>query len=247
VQSGFVDTPSLIRVLEEDPDLGPGIGQDQWKLAMAAAVAPTFDFDPGPWRFVPKPDHAGFGALILTGMMIVRLDAGPRSHVELLGEGDVVSPWVSTGQDLAIPSALNASVIARLRVAFLDRRFALRTARWPELHAAVIHRVITRTRRLSLQAAINGVPRIEERLELTLWELANRFGRVTRDGIVVELPVTHEQLADIVAAQRPSVSTAIGRLQAHGRVVRAGRHRWLLPGEPPQTLLSLARESGLEP
>jgi hypothetical protein len=50
----------------------------------------------------------------------------------------------------------------------------------------------------------------------------------------------------MVAAQRPSVSTAVGRLQAHGRVVRTDRHHWLLPGEPPPILATLARQSGLK-
>ena len=74
-------------------------------------------------------------------------------------------------------------------------------ARWPEVHAALIQRCIERSRRLSLQSAINALPRIEERVEVTLWELASRFGRVTPDGIVVDLPISHSQLADIVAAQ----------------------------------------------
>ncbi len=233
------------RVLEEDPDLGTAIDRDDWQRALAAAVAPTFQFGRGPLRFFPPPDHAGLGALVLTGMIVIRIDAGARAHVELLGEGDVISPWVGMGEDLAIPSVVNASVVTHLRIALLDRRFALRTARWPEIHAALIRRLIVRTRTLSLQAAINAVPRVEERLELTLWQLAYRFGRVTQMGIAVELPITHSQLAELLAAQRPSVSTALGRLQAHGRVIRLDRHRWLLPGEPPNILTTLARQSGL--
>jgi CRP/FNR family transcriptional regulator, cyclic AMP receptor protein len=86
---------------------------------------------------------------------------------------------------------------------------------------------------------------VEDRLELTLWELAYRFGRVTPEGIALELPITHSQLAEVLAAQRPSVSTAVSRLQAHGHAVRIDRHHWLLPGEPPPILASLARQSGL--
>jgi CRP/FNR family transcriptional regulator, cyclic AMP receptor protein len=237
--------PSGVRVLEEDPDLGLGIDPNEWALASAAAIAPVFTFDRGPWRFFPPPDHASFGALILSGIVVVRIDAATRAHIELLGQGDVMSPWVGGGEDLAIPSEVNASVATLVRIALLDQAFARRTARWPEIHAALMQRLILRTRRLSLQAAINGVPRIEERVELTLWELAYRFGRVTPGGIMLELPITHSQLAEILAAQRPSVSIALGRLQAHGRVVRENRHRWLLSGEPPPLLHSLARQSGL--
>jgi CRP/FNR family transcriptional regulator, cyclic AMP receptor protein len=136
-------------------------------------------------------------------MILMRIDAGSRSHIEMLGEGDVVSPWVGKGRDLSSPPVLTTSVVSPARVALLDRRFAPRTARWPEIHAALIQRCIERSRRLSLQSAINALPRIQERVEVTLWALADRFGRVTPDGVVVELPISHSQPADIVAAQRP--------------------------------------------
>jgi CRP-like cAMP-binding protein len=239
-------TPRAVRVLEADPDLGAGIPRSQWELATSASTAPSFEFERGPWRFAPTPEPGGFGALILEGLILIRIDAGTRSHIEMLGAGDVISPWVGTGPELSTPSVLTASVVARARVALLDRRFALRTARWPEIHAGLIQRCIERSRRLSLQSAINALPRIEERVEVTLWELAYRFGRVTREGIVVDLPISHSQLADIVAAQRPSVSTAVVRLEDQGQISRTARRTWLLRGAPPAMLSSLARQSGLE-
>jgi CRP/FNR family transcriptional regulator, cyclic AMP receptor protein len=239
-------TSRVVRVLEADPDLGAGIPHAQWELAAAASTAPGFEFERGPWRFEPPPEPGSFGALIVEGMMLIRIDAGTRSHIELLGPGDLVSPWVGTGTDLSAPTELTASVLARARVALLDRRFALRTARWPEVHAGLIQRCIDRSRRLSLQSAINALPRIEERVEVTLWELAYRFGRVTREGIVVDLPISHSQLADIVAAQRPSVSTAVIRLEEQGQISRTARRTWLLRGSPPAMLSALARQTGLE-
>ena len=237
---------SSVRVLEVDPDLGSGIACSEWELALGMALAPEFAFERGPFDFAPKPDRGGFGALILEGLILIRIDAGGRAHIEMLGEGDVVSPWVGSGPELSTPSVVTASVVSSARIALLDRRFALRTARWPEIHAAVVQRCIVRARRLSLQSAINALPRIEERVEATLWELAYRFGRVTPEGIVLDLPISHSQLADIVAAQRPSVSTAVVRLEDQGRLVRADRRTWLLSGHPPSMLVSLARRTGLE-
>jgi hypothetical protein len=233
-------------VLEADPDLGTGIDEAQLQLAARMAIAPAFEFERGPWRFSAPPDPGSLGALILEGMIVIRIDAGARAHIELMGEGDVVSPWVGTGVELTVASEVSASVVSRTRIALLDRGFALRTARWPEIHAALIQRVIARSRRLSLQSAINALSRIDERLEVTLWGVASRFGRVTPEGVVLDLPITHSQLAEMVAAQRPSVSTAVARLQASGRVQRSARHRWLLHGEPPETLSVLSRRTGLE-
>ncbi len=240
------DDVTAVRVLEIDPDLGAGIDLGQWRLAVASSVAPAFEIERGPWSFFPPPDPAALGALVLEGMIVIELDAGARSHIELLGHGDIISPWVGSGDELAIPSVTTASAVSDTRVALLDRAFALRTARWPEVHAALVRRLVMRSRRLSLQAAVNAVLRVEDRLELTLWELAYRFGHVTPDGVTLDLPVTHAQLASMLAAQRPSVSMALGRLQAHGRVMRVSRHRWLLRGEAPQSLAVLARQSGLQ-
>ena len=238
---------TAVRVLDADPDLGAGIDAAEAQAAVAMSVAPEFEFERGPWRFSPPPEPGSFGALILEGLILIRIDAGTRSHIEMLGPGDVVSPWARTGAELTAPSVVTASVVSRTRVALLDRRFALRTGRWPEIHAALIGRCIDRARRLSLQSAINALPRIEERVEATLWELGYRFGRVTPEGIVVELPISHSQLADIVASQRPSVSTAVVRLEGHGRIVRTARRTLLLRGDPPEMLSSLARQTGLAP
>jgi CRP/FNR family transcriptional regulator, cyclic AMP receptor protein len=226
----------LVRVLVADPDLGAGIEQSQRQLAMGQAVAPVIEFERGPFDYRPPPDPAGLGALILDGLLLLRIHAGPRGHIELLGQGDVISPWVDIAGGLTVPFTVSARATGDVRIALLDRRFALRTARWPEIHSGLMQRLVLRSRMLSLQSAINSLPRIEERVELTLWQLGFRFGRMTREGIAVHLPVTHAQLAEIVSAQRPSVSLAISRLEARERVARTGRHDWVLHGEPPTTL-----------
>ncbi len=71
-----------MRVLEEDPDLGVGIDPADWQLALTTAVAPGLELRRGPLRFFPPPDHGSFGALVLTGMIVIRIDAGARSHIE---------------------------------------------------------------------------------------------------------------------------------------------------------------------
>jgi hypothetical protein len=59
--------------------------------------------------------------------------------------------------------------------------------------------------------------------------LADRWGRVRPDGVAVELRLSHSVLADLVAAQRPSVTASLGTLaeQGHLRPLPGG---WLLYG-----------------
>jgi CRP-like cAMP-binding protein len=80
--------------------------------------------------------------------------------------------------------------------------------------------------------AIAQQPKLEERLWMLFWELAERYGRVRPDGVHVDLPLTHEVLSHLVGARRPSVSGALTRLAAAGRVHRHGRG-WVLSGDPP--------------
>jgi CRP-like cAMP-binding protein len=235
-----------LRVLEEDPELVAPVREPERDAARRVVIAAGFELPRGPWDFFPPADPAALGALILAGLLVVRVESGGRAHAELLGEGDVISPWVATGAYANVSSELSAQIIEPVRLALLDRRFALRIARWPEVQAVLMRRLIARARRLSLQAAINSVPRVEERLELTLWQLADRFGRVTGEGIVLRLAMTHERLGELIAAQRPSVSTAVRNLERRERLLRPARHEWLLRGEPPAELVVLARKVGLQ-
>ncbi|HZE04393.1 MAG TPA: Crp/Fnr family transcriptional regulator [Solirubrobacteraceae bacterium] len=225
-----------LRVLEEDPDLAGGLSDEDRESAVKAAVAPVYILRRGPWSLLPEPDPSSLGALILDGLIAVRIDSGSRAHLELLGPGDVISPWVGMGPDLALAAKVTTLVVSPVRIALLDRDFALRSARWPQIAAALAHRLVIRGRRLSLQAAINSLPRTLERVELTLWMQAYRFGRVTNRGHVVHLPISHFQLAALVAATRPSVSVSLSRLQRTGRLVRADNHIWILTGSPPRGL-----------
>jgi CRP/FNR family cyclic AMP-dependent transcriptional regulator len=233
------------RILEEDPDLAGGLSGQALHQARAVCLAPTFEHSRGPWSCFPAPDSGALGVLVLDGMIVVRVETGARAHLELLGEGDLISPWVRLGGDLNVTAAVSAQVVAPVRMALLDRTFSQRASNWPEIHSALMHRVINRSRRASLQCAINAIPRMDERLELTLWGLADRFGRVTLGGIELRLPLTIAQLAEIVAAQRPSVSVAVARLEAQGRLSRPRRGHWQLLGSPPLQLAPLAEMSGL--
>lgn len=225
-----------VRLLEFDPDLGADIPPEQRPAAVSRTVAAALRFDRGPWGFRPH-DTAGLGALILEGLIFVRVEfAGIRAHGELLGEGDVISPWHALGRQATAPCVVTARVISDLKIALLDRGFTERTACWPEIHSALMQRLLDRSRMLSMQSAINSLPRVEERLEITLWQLGHRFGRVTRDGIRLHLPISHSQLAEIVCARRPSVTTAIARLDEQGHVIRTARQQWLLLGDPPARL-----------
>jgi CRP-like cAMP-binding protein len=137
------------------------------------------------------------------------------------------------------------NVVDPVRIATLDRRFALSVAPWPEISAALMDRIVQRARWLAFQLAVCHVVRVDTRLLLMMWHFADRWGRMTKDGARIALPVTHSVLASVVGARRPSVTTALGRLQEQGLIERMPGGAWLLHGAPPDDYAKLEAEAAV--
>ncbi len=227
---------SVARILEEDPDLHERVPGSDRARAAAEALARIETLDLGVWRERDEGSHHdGFGLLVLDGVLARRVTLGRFECTELLGQGDLLRPWsfVSSGS-ASISSEVSWNVVDPVRLATLDRRFSLAVAPWPEISAALMDRIVGRARWLAFQLSVCHVVRVDTRLLLMLWHYADRWGRMTPEGAVVHLPVTHSVFASVVGARRPSVTTALGRLQDKGLIERRGSGSWLLHGSPPE-------------
>ena len=121
------------------------------------------------------------------------------------------------------------------RLAVLDASVTMRLGRYPEVFSSLFARAQQRSRHVAVNMAIVQQPRIDVRLHMLFWELADRFGRVRQDGVHVPIALTHATLADLVAARRPTVTKALGELAERSAVIWTGED-WLLPGDPPAEL-----------
>jgi CRP/FNR family transcriptional regulator, cyclic AMP receptor protein len=65
-----------------------------------------------------------------------------------------------------------------------------------------------------------------------LWHLAERWGRVTPDGVAVPLALSHGMVGQLAGARRPTVSTAVAKLVREGAVARGDAGTWVLTGRP---------------
>lgn len=222
-----------VDVFEREPDLLDGVPAHEKKRARLAGEAPAISLDCGPWGGIERPSDARhLGCLILEGFVSHRTTVGNQESMELLGPGDVLRPWVELEQ-LSVPSQPYWHVESRAQLAVLDAGFSERVTAWPHIASALMDRLAARTRALGVNLAISAANRADTRLLYALWYCADRWGRVTHDGVVVELPLTHELFGHLVGVERPSVTTAVGQLERQGKVRRPGRHMWLLLGGPP--------------
>jgi hypothetical protein len=116
-------------------------------------------------------------------------------------------------------------------------------APWPEIAAALVARATERARMLAFQHVASHIPRLEGRLLALMWAFADRWGRVTREGVVIPVRLTHATLAELVGASRPSVSTALARMAREGALIRTSAG-WLLDRAAPYDRGTLARGEG---
>jgi CRP/FNR family cyclic AMP-dependent transcriptional regulator len=220
-------------VLDEDSELAALIADQRRQTARQASVAAVVDLPVGRWDAAQDADRAreGFGLLALEGILVRRVGYGGRFGAELLAAGDLLRPWEFDG-DETIGFETTWRVLTGTRLAVLDLAWTQRMARYEKIGPALAGRALARSRRLGAMMAISQQPRLDERLWMLFWELADRHGRVHPDGVYLDLPLTHEVLSHLVAARRPSVSGALTKLSDQGRLRRDGR-RWVLCGDAP--------------
>jgi CRP/FNR family transcriptional regulator, cyclic AMP receptor protein len=230
---------SICHVLSEDPDLAELIGPEQRARAVEQCVARTALIPRGRWT-TPGPEGLGdgIGLLVLEGLLLRRVGIDGRFGAELLGVGDLLRPWQGDDARATLTLTTRWRVLEPLRLALLDATAARRFAAYPELTGRLVDRALERSRNLAINMAIVHQARVNVRLHMLFWHLADRWGRVRSEGVWLPLALTHTVLADLVAARRPTVTTALTELSRQGLVSSAG-NGWLLSGEAPGELLEL--------
>jgi CRP/FNR family transcriptional regulator, cyclic AMP receptor protein len=229
----------VCNVLREDPDLAEAIPADRRAEAIQELSAREIRLPAGPWPAEAMPGFSnGIGMLVLKGMMIRRVGIDGRYGAELLGECDVLRPWQGEDGSPTLATTTGWSVIDPTRLAVLDAQFARALVRYPELVGRLVGRALQRSRNLTVNMAIVHQARVDVRLLMLFWHLAGRWGRVRSDGTMLPIRLTHTVLADLVAARRPTVTSALSDLNRRG-LVRLGDDGWRLTGEVPGELLDV--------
>jgi CRP-like cAMP-binding protein len=233
----------ITRLFDAEPELIAHLDAATARIARQQGVvdlieAPVGRYQPG--ALSPQADE--FAHLILSGLMLRRTELFGRDGVELLGAGDVLPCMVGAdGSSGSLLVETSMTVVEEMLIAVLDREFERAASRWPGVLPKVMARVEDRLVALSMRLAIAKFPRLEDRLLCVLWQLADRWGRRVPGGVQLPLRLSHDVLADLCSARRPSVSGALKRMSQQGSVTRDGR-RWFLHGDPPQELRALATE-----
>lgn len=217
-------------LLEEDVELGSGLADDELAAASAALPVVVVEIGPGDWTPPDQQPERQCGYLLLDGKLLREVRIFRDWNAELLLSGDVLRPWL---EDSASFTFARWTALERSRLAVLDIVTIQRMARWGPLLDAFLERIVKRSRSLAAHAAIESMHRVEDRLLLLFWHIAERCGRIEDGNVVAPIELTHEELSRLVGAQRPTVSSALMELSRAGKLQRQD-DGWILSGEPPR-------------
>jgi CRP-like cAMP-binding protein len=220
-------------LLELDHDLGARLPVERRAEASRLHVT-VHALAPGQ-RAVGKLQTASashIGLLIVDGILAREVVLGDTVSTELLGAGDVIRPPAAEQPAELLQVEARWSVLSDARVALLDRRLALELCAFPELYLAIMDRFSQRISRVATTQAISQLTRVDRRLLALCWHLAERWGRITPDGVHLPLRLSHRLMGQLVGARRPTVSSALGELARSGELVRREDNTWLLRGDP---------------
>ncbi len=232
-----VDQTGRVHLLDADPDLTQDLDPPSIAEVRRRAVALIRRLETGPWEVAAEHfnPRGHLGLFVLDGVLMRDVELAGTLASEPLGPGDLLRPW-DDDEFASVPVESTWTVLEPTRLAVLDQRFAAAVSPWPELMAVIAARYVRRSRWLALQVALSHKRRIDARLLVLFWNLADRWGRVRPEGVFLSLRVTHEELGRLVGAHRPSVTTALNQLSERG-LVRRQEDGWLLRhGDPREDL-----------
>lgn len=222
-----------VRLLVVDPDLASAIkGSARRKAALRAVSAKSLDLAPGE-RLDGGLISSEEQLVVIGGFVIREWITGGHVSADLLGPKDVIHPGVGEQMIAMLRHSVFWSAITPARLAFLDEEFFERAAPWPEIGESLLQRSGRLGQRLALRGAIETLT-VDARLLASFWLWASQWGTVAGQGVVLRVPLSHERLARLIHARRPTVTSAIGRLREAGLIDQRRDGAWVLRGPRPE-------------
>jgi CRP/FNR family transcriptional regulator, cyclic AMP receptor protein len=226
---------TLVRVFECDPSLLEGVDPKLAERLRRHVMARVITVPAGrPVTLSPDERRDVLGLLVLDGLLICSVSLGGHRGVSLYGTCDFVRPWSRETVMHSIPSEMSWKAMTPAWLAVLDSEFEQIASRCPGVLSRLVDR-LEQPGSLAMSRALSQIPHLEKRLQILMWQLADRWGRVEPEGVAIHMDLNQSVLADLVGACRQSVNRTLAALTRRGLLARRGRI-WILTGSPPQDL-----------
>jgi len=212
---------------------------DQSNAESLAARLVIRHFSPGQIIF-HHGDPGGLLYIIMKGKVKITYSTpeGQEALLAILGEDDFFGELALLDDS---PRSATAEALKDTESLTLHRDEFIRYIRNnPDLSLHVLQSLARNIRRLNNQLSDVFFLNLPARLARTLLNLAEQHGRVTTNGIVIDLSLTQTDLAEMTGATRVSINKALGRFRREGWVYAKGRKFTLLNVEALQHLIHVS-------
>lgn len=197
-------------------------------VAELLAGCPRFELDAGEPHF-PRSFLGTRLLAVEQGFVVVRStpDGLARSIITCeVGPGRVLLPPTADEVVLGLTPSRLVGITAEARGRLFER---------PEAALALVELLELTLSQQQETLANFAHTRHIERVRRKLLQLAGSYGRVVRDGIRIDFPVSHTLLADMIGSSRETVTRALDELQRSSFVCRRG-HTYRLLVAPEHVL-----------
>jgi len=213
------ENPELVDVLKSSALLS-SLSPEELRILAKRTVRKRFSV--GELLFSEGEQSFGLYIIARGKVRIFKSSAGGREQVLAInvpGESVAELPIFDGGRYPASAIAIEDTQIAYIS----SRDFHAYCIEHPEVAMKMLAVVGARLRRLVGIIEELSFTTIRQRLVATLVRLAEREGKTTPDGVEVQLPATHQELANQLGTVRELISRNLMRLQAEGLLDVNGR------------------------
>ena len=220
---------STVRLVAALPEILASVPAEDRLLAEQTLILPLVSARDADLASVISTQIPGaFDFLILDGVVLKETTLARRTALELLGPGDLLAPPLTPLRQLESRALSRYLAHGQASLAAIEDHVRDAVRRWPGIADFLHDRLARQTHHASMHLAMLHLPRTEDRLVALFADLAERFGHMTADGILIDLPLTHDIIGGLVGSRRPTVSLALEQLASSGMIARLEDDRWRL-------------------
>ena len=146
---------------------------------------------------------------------------GSELTLDIRKNGDVVGENSFSEQGLYPVSAI--CLEDTLTCGFSRSQFEQLVLKHPNIGLQVIRNLSDRVSWLTSQVGSLAVTNIEERLYRVLCNVAKEHGSTSSRGVVIQFPLTHEDLSFLTGSHRVSITRAMKALKQAGKIIFEGK------------------------
>jgi CRP/FNR family transcriptional regulator len=192
------------------------------ELERLAHLARDATYEPG--EILPEPQEGGEKLYVLK-------EGRVQLYVMLPNEGEITLSVVEGGSifgEIAVAAqgsgkvrarALVPSLVCTLKTEILEQL----VERNPAVALAIVRMLSDRLRQAEVRFAELAHKQVPARLASLILRLSASEGIVSREGIRLDTPYTHQQLATMIGSNREAVTRAMKELRERGAVEVVGR------------------------